>query len=119
MSTPTAVRAPQGAKNMPKWRIWLLAARVPTLPAAVAPVLVGSAFGAAQGKFSFSVLVAALLSSLMIQIGTNFTNDLFDFKKGADTAERVGPVRVTVSGLLTPKEVAIGSWITFIVAFLA
>ncbi len=118
MSTPTAVRAPHGVNNLPKWRIWLLAARVPTLPAAVAPVLVGSAFGAAHGKFSLSVLVAALLSSLMIQIGTNLTNDLFDFKKGADTAERVGPVRVTVSGLLTPKEVAVGSWITFGVAFL-
>jgi len=117
MSTKAAAHKPQ-ASALPKRRVWLMAIRVPTLPAAVAPVLVGSAYGAAHGAFRPWVFLAALLSALLIQIGTNLTNDLFDFRKGADTKERVGPVRVTVSGLLTPREVAIGSWVTFGLAFL-
>ena len=117
MQPQTAVQRPLG--SLPKWRIWLLAIRVPTLPAAVAPVLVGSAFGASRGSFSLPVFLVALFSALMIQIGTNLTNDLFDFRKGADTKERVGPVRVTSAGLLTPAEVALGSWVTFGAAALA
>jgi len=85
-------------------RAWLMAARPPTLPAAVVPVLVGSAAVARIG-FLPLVFVAALMAAVLIQIGTNFANDYFDFHKGADTAERLGPVRVTQSGLIAPNTV--------------
>jgi 1,4-dihydroxy-2-naphthoate octaprenyltransferase len=85
-------------------RAWLMAARPPTLPAAVVPVLVGSA---AVARLGFLPLAfgAALLAAILIQIGTNFANDYFDFHKGADTAERLGPIRVTQSGLIAPNTV--------------
>jgi 1,4-dihydroxy-2-naphthoate octaprenyltransferase len=85
-------------------RAWIMAARPPTLPAAVVPVLVGTAAVFAQA-FRPLPFVAALLASVLIQIGTNFANDYFDFHKGADTAERLGPVRVTQSGLIAPDTV--------------
>lgn len=100
-------------------KVWLMAARLPTLPAAVVPVLVGSATAVAvHQQFHGGAFVAALLASLLIQIGTNFANDLFDFKRGADTAERTGPVRVTNAGLLTPEQVARGTVVVFGLAFL-
>ena len=72
-----------------------------------------------HGHFRPAVLVAALVSSILIQVGTNFANDLFDFKKGADTEKRMGPVRVTQAGLLTPRQVERGMWLTFALAVLA
>jgi 1,4-dihydroxy-2-naphthoate octaprenyltransferase len=86
-------------------RAWLLAARVPTLSAAVVPVLAGTAAALAEGHFRLLPFVAALAAAVLIQVGTNFANDYFDFRKGADTAERLGPVRVTQSGLLSPEAV--------------
>jgi len=86
-------------------RAWVLAARPPTLPAAVVPVLVGTASAARQGTFHLLPALVALLGALLIQIGTNLANDYFDFQHGADTAERLGPVRVTQSGLLAPSTV--------------
>jgi len=83
---------------------WLMAARPPTLPAAVVPVLVGTAAVARLGFLPLA-FAAALLAAVLIQIGTNFANDFFDFHKGADTAERLGPVRVTQSGLIPPNTV--------------
>jgi 1,4-dihydroxy-2-naphthoate octaprenyltransferase len=77
-----------------------MAIRVPTLPAAVVPVLVGSATALADGQFRPLAFIAALLASLLIQIGTNLANDYFDHKKGADTPDRLGPTRVTQSGLI-------------------
>ena len=85
-------------------RTWLMAARPPTLPAAVVPVLVGTAAVARLGFLPLA-FVAALLAAVLIQVGTNFANDYFDFHKGADTAERLGPVRVTQSGLIAPNTV--------------
>lgn len=82
-----------------------MAIRVPTLPAAVVPVLVGSATALSDGMFRPLAFLAALIASLLIQIGTNLANDYFDHKKGADTAERLGPVRVTQSGLVAPAVV--------------
>jgi 1,4-dihydroxy-2-naphthoate polyprenyltransferase len=96
----TTTTAPAGAL-----KIWLMAIRVPTLPAAVVPVLVGSALALADGAFKPFAFLAALLASLLIQIGTNLANDYFDHQKGADTAERLGPVRVTQSGLIPPATV--------------
>jgi 1,4-dihydroxy-2-naphthoate octaprenyltransferase len=91
----------------------MMAARPPTLPAAVVPVLVGSAVGYAMGAFRPLPFLAALLAAVLIQVGTNFANDYFDFRKGADTAERVGPVRVTQSGLLAPEAVLRASILVF------
>lgn len=100
-------------------RTWIMAFRLPTLPAAVVPVFVGTAVAAADGHFRPLVLVAALIATLLIQIGTNLANDYFDFKKGADTDVRLGPTRVTQAGLLTPRAVLVGMTITFALAVLA
>lgn len=91
--------------NLSLWQIWLLAARPRTLPAAAAPVLVGCAVAAYEGVFRPLPALAAFLVGLLLQIGANISNDYFDFKKGADTSERVGPLRVTQAGLLAPQQV--------------
>jgi 1,4-dihydroxy-2-naphthoate polyprenyltransferase len=99
-------------------RIWLMAARPRTLPAAVAPVLVGTA-AAVQWYGSlprWGAFIAALVGSIFIQIGTNLANDYSDAKRGADTADRLGPVRVTASGMVTPQRVMTATWIAFAVA---
>ena len=92
---------------------WVLAARVPTLPAAVVPVVVGTATAWAEGQVRPLVFVAALVAALLIQIGTNLANDYFDFRKGADTAERLGPVRITQSGLVPAETVRTATALTF------
>jgi 1,4-dihydroxy-2-naphthoate octaprenyltransferase len=101
-------------------RIWLMAARPRTLPAAIAPVLVGTA-AAVQwlGHLPrWGAFFAALVGSIFIQIGTNLANDYSDAKRGADSADRLGPVRVTASGLITPQRVMRATWIAFGVAVL-
>ena len=84
---------------------WILATRPRTLPAAVAPVIVGTGMAVADGKFQFMPALAALLGAFLLQIGVNLANDYFDFKKGIDTSDRLGPVRVTQSGLISPDRV--------------
>lgn len=100
-------------------QIWLLAARPKTLPAAAAPVVAGTAVAIREGVFSPGPALAALFGALLIQIGTNLANDVFDYKKGADTTERLGPVRVTQAGLLEPEQVLAGMWTAFGLAALA
>ena len=85
-----------------RWRIWLLAIRPKTLPAAAVPVIVGAAVAYAAGGFRLFPVLGALAGALLIQIGTNFANDVFDFQQGADTEERVGPTRAVAAGLITP-----------------
>lgn len=94
-------------------RAWMLAVRVPTLSAAVVPVLVGTALAMRRYRVRPAVFVVTLCAALLIQIGTNLTNDLFDFQKGADTGQRLGPVRVVQAGLLTQKQVAAASVLSF------
>jgi 1,4-dihydroxy-2-naphthoate polyprenyltransferase len=96
----------------------MLAARVRTLPAAAAPVVVGAGAAIGAGHFAFFPAVAALVGALLLQIGANFANDLFDFLRGADTAARVGPMRVTQAGLLAPRQVRVGMWAVFAAAAL-
>jgi 1,4-dihydroxy-2-naphthoate polyprenyltransferase len=96
-----------------------MAARPRTLPAAVAPVLVGTALAATQGTFKPLTFVAALLGALFIQIGTNLSNDYSDARRGADTEDRLGPVRVTAGGLVPPRQVLVATWIAFALAVLA
>ena len=87
-------------------RIWLMAARPRTLPAAIAPVLVGTAAAVeASEEIRVGPFIAALIGSIFIQIGTNLANDYSDAKRGADTADRLGPVPVTSSGLVAPRRV--------------
>ncbi len=96
-------------------RIWMMAARVRTLPAAIAPVLVGTAAAVERaGELPrIGGFVVALLGSILIQIGTNLANDYSDARRGADTADRLGPVRVTSAGLVTPRRVLVATWIAF------
>jgi 1,4-dihydroxy-2-naphthoate octaprenyltransferase len=98
---------------------WLLASRPRTLPAAVAPVLVGTALAIQAGAFHWPSALAALIVALALQVGANFANDLGDFHRGADVPGRVGPTRVTSAGLLSPSTVSAGMWVTFGVAALA
>lgn len=92
---------------------WVMAARPATLPAAIAPVLVGTAVAVHAHHVRVLPFLAALVAAMLIQVGTNFANDLFDFHKGADTVARLGPVRVTQSGLISPREVARAMAVTF------
>ncbi|HMX71657.1 MAG TPA: 1,4-dihydroxy-2-naphthoate polyprenyltransferase [Solirubrobacterales bacterium] len=101
-------------------RIWLNAARPRTLPAAIAPVLVGTAAAiyVAGDLPRLGVFLAALAASVMIQVGTNLANDYSDARRGADSADRLGPVRVTSAGLITPQRVLTATWIAFAIAIL-
>lgn len=93
--------------------IWWAAIRPRTLPAAASGVVVGSALAWADGSFRMFPALAALSVALLLQIGSNLANDVYDFERGADTSERQGPLRVTQAGLLTPVQVKIGMWIVF------
>ena len=87
---------------------WILAARPKTLTAAAAPVLVGTGLAAHLAEVAWLPAAAALVGALLIQVGTNFANDYYDYVRGGDTEERVGPVRVTQAGLLSPEAVKRG-----------
>jgi 1,4-dihydroxy-2-naphthoate octaprenyltransferase len=100
-------------------KIWLMAARVRTLPAAIAPVLVGTALASFEGVFEPLRFVAALIGSIFIQVGTNLSNDYSDARRGADTEDRLGPVRVTAGGLVPPRQVLIATYVSFGIAVLA
>jgi 1,4-dihydroxy-2-naphthoate octaprenyltransferase len=100
-------------------RLWLVAARPRTLPAAVAPVLVGTALAGTEDVFKPLRFAAALVGSIFIQIGTNLANDYSDARRGADTDDRLGPVRVTAGGLMPPRRVLVGTWVAFGVAVAA
>jgi 1,4-dihydroxy-2-naphthoate octaprenyltransferase len=99
-------------------RIWLMAARPRTLPAAIAPVLVGTSLAIRLGRFHALAFVAALLGAMLIQIGTNLSNDYSDARRGADADDRLGPVRVTAGGLLPPRQVLVATYVTFALAVL-
>ncbi len=100
------------------WKIWWLAARPKTLPAAASGVITGAAVALYEGRFQPGPAFAALLAALLLQIGSNLANDVFDFERGTDAAERHGPLRVTQAGLLTPSQVKAGMWTVFALAAL-
>ena len=96
---------PYRTMNNPTIKTWLLAIRPKTLPAGIAPVLMGTAMAFGDGIGHVPTAPVCLLTALLLQIGTNLANDYYDFQKGADTRERVGPTRVTQSGLIPPGQV--------------
>jgi len=106
---PAASADPSGSRNEARWggraRIWFEAMRPRTLPAAVVPVVVGLAVAARARRLDAGLAAATMGAALLIQIGTNLANDYFDFVAGADTAERLGPRRITQAGLATPQAV--------------
>lgn len=103
---------------MNRIQIWILAARPKTLGACVSPVLMGGALAYRDGMFHVLAFFTALLASLLIQVGTNFCNDYFDFIKGADTASRVGPTRATQAGLVSLKQMRYAFVLAFFLATL-
>jgi 1,4-dihydroxy-2-naphthoate octaprenyltransferase len=100
-------------------KVWLGALRIPTLVASIAPVAVGTALAYRDYRFRLGPALAALAGALAIQIGTNFANDLYDFKKGADTPARLGPPRALALGWLSPPTVRRAMIAAFVVATLA
>jgi 1,4-dihydroxy-2-naphthoate octaprenyltransferase len=99
-------------------QVWWLAIRPKTLPAAAAPVVIGTAAAFLDGGFQWLPALAALIGALCLQIGANLANDVFDFKRGTDAGERLGPLRVTQAGLLSPGAVLAGMWVVFGIAAL-
>lgn len=115
-----AVRAPlipSSSHPPPPLATWLLAARPKTLPAAAAPVLLGTLLAAAGGVFHAPAATCALAGALLIQIGTNFVNDAADFERGADTAARKGPTRAVAAGLVSPRTMKVAAAVAFGLAF--
>jgi len=111
----TASSAPSNAVSVRPGSLgaWILASRPKTLSAAAVPVLVGTAAAAARGQVRWAPALAALLGSLCLQIGANFANDVFDYEKGADTAERLGPTRAVQAGLLSARSMRRGMLVVF------
>lgn len=102
---------------MPPVRHWLEAARPKTLPAAVIPVLTGTALAAGHGSADYGSAGVCLAFALLVQIGTNFANDYFDFVQGADTAARVGPRRAVAAGLISPRTMLVATGLVLLLAF--
>jgi 1,4-dihydroxy-2-naphthoate octaprenyltransferase len=112
-SQPAAPDSPSGLGA------WVLAARPPTLTAAATPVVVGTAVALHAGEAQAAPAAAAMLGALALQVGANLANDVSDFRRGADTAERIGPPRVTQLGILSERQVIGGLVVAFSVATLA
>ena len=118
MSSSNSSEIMSGSPSISPVHAWFLATRPKTLAAAAVPVAVGTAVAHASGHLSWIPAIAALVGALLIQIGTNLANDYFDFKKGADTHERLGPLRVTQAGLLSETAVRNAMIATFAMAAL-
>lgn len=100
--------------------VWIKASRPRTLPAILAPVLVGTALArGVADRFDALIFAATVFGALFIQIGANLANDYSDARRGADTEDRLGPVRVTAGGLLPPKYVLYATWLAFALAVIS
>jgi 1,4-dihydroxy-2-naphthoate octaprenyltransferase len=95
---------------------WILASRLKTLPAAISPVLVGVSLAIHDGEFKPFIAFMTLLAAVLIQIGANFANDVYDFLKGSDREDRLGPTRATQSGLISPENMKKGMCLVFAMA---
>ncbi len=112
---PSLINFP-GFHDKPKMKNWLLAVRVQTLPAAISPVVLGCALAFHDGSFDLLISAMTLLAAVLIQIGANFANDVFDFQKGSDRDDRLGPARATQSGLISTEKMKKAMWQTFALA---
>lgn len=104
------------SENFAPLSAWLLAIRPKTLPAAVSPVLVGCAVAWAEGGFDLVAALAGFAVALLLQIGANLANDVADFRSGADTQDRLGPLRVTQGGLIPPRQMVMATAVVLIAA---
>jgi 1,4-dihydroxy-2-naphthoate octaprenyltransferase len=95
---------------------WVLASRLKTLTAAISPVLVGVSLAIHNGEFQPFIALMTLLAAVLIQIGANFANDVYDFLNGSDREDRLGPTRATQSGLIPPEDMKKGMWLVFALA---
>ena len=98
------------------WQVWWLAIRPKTLPAALSSVIVACTLTWHDGVFRPGPALAAMAVALLLQIGSNLANDVFDYERGVDTEERKGPLRVTQAGLLAPAQVKLGMKFVFLAA---
>ena len=98
-------------------KVWILAARPKTLPAAISPILIGIALAFREGTFEKVPAVLCLFFAILVQIGTNFANDYFDHAKGADTEDRIGPTRAVAAGLVDPLLMRQAFCAVFLLAF--
>lgn len=112
------MKAPMTKTPEPSFKIWLMALRPKTLTAAVGPMLMATAMAVEAGVAHLPIALVCLFTALMLQIGTNIANDYYDYQKGADAADRLGPVRVTQAGLLPPETVRWGFIVCFTLAAL-
>lgn len=117
-SNPARPARPPGSIRRPGVRVWLEATRPRTLPAAAAPVALGTSLAFFDGVMQWGPALAALLGALLIQVATNFANDYYDNERGADGDDRVGPVRVTAAGLVPPSSVRRAMQFTLLAALL-
>lgn len=104
------------SERMQKWKALLLASRPKTLPAVLVPVFIGSALAQRAGAFDAIAALCCLAFGLLIQIGTNYANDVYDHLKGADAQRRLGPARAVARGWLTPKQMKTAMAVTFVLA---
>lgn len=109
-ANPNTLNSPNGLKA------WLLAARPKTWIASISPVLIGTSLATQQARIKPFIFFCTLLFALLIQIGTNYANDCFDFLKGADTAERKGPLRAVQQGWISPSHMWVGTLVAFALA---
>jgi 1,4-dihydroxy-2-naphthoate octaprenyltransferase len=106
----------EGSLPRTRLQIWFLAARPKTLPASITPVIIAGAMAIGDQVFHLPSFLAALCGGILLQIGSNFVNDLIDFQKAVDTAERIGPLRVTQAGLVTPRQMRNATIVVFALA---
>jgi len=105
-------------QSISRLQVWMLASRPKTLPAAASGVVTGTALALRDGHFRLGPALAALFVALLLQIGSNLANDVYDYERGADAGERHGPMRVTQAQLLTPGQVKLGMWVVFVLSAL-
>jgi 1,4-dihydroxy-2-naphthoate octaprenyltransferase len=109
-------KPPENIEKPSYFKIWVEAARPKTLPAGVAPVLIGTSMAVSEGKWDILSGLCALIGAIFIQVGANYANDYFDYLKGADSAERLGPRRVTQAGLVKPESMRFATLLVFLFA---
>ncbi len=104
--------------NTKTFKYWLEATRPKTLPASIVPVAVGSAAAYYYGHFEWYLSIIAIVCAVLIQIITNFLNEVYDFHRGADTEKRTGPLRIVAAGIVSPRRMLIVSLVLIVITFL-